>query len=105
MVGVPDPKWGEVGKAFVVLKPGQSPEAEELLAYLGDQLARCKFLATLHFAGVADFSSGQGAPAGTARSGKSGVVYERPIRYPRLTVPIWHGNSQSLAPLVLALKP
>lgn len=49
VVGVPDPKWGEVGKAFVVLKPGQSPEAEELLAYLGDQLARYKIPRYLAF--------------------------------------------------------
>ncbi|MEZ5601710.1 MAG: hypothetical protein R3F36_12465 [Candidatus Competibacteraceae bacterium] len=27
VVGVPDPKWGEVGKAFVVLKPDQTAKA------------------------------------------------------------------------------
>ncbi len=42
VVGVPDPRWGEVGKAFVVLKPDQTTSAEELLAHLGDQLARYK---------------------------------------------------------------
>ncbi len=42
VVGVPDPKWGEVGKAFVVLKPDQIAGAEALLAHLGDRLARYK---------------------------------------------------------------
>jgi fatty-acyl-CoA synthase len=42
VVGVPDPQWGEVGKAFVVLKPEQTATAEELLAHLGDRLARYK---------------------------------------------------------------
>ena len=42
VVGVPDPKWGEAGKAFVVLKPDQTASVEELLAHLGDHLARYK---------------------------------------------------------------
>ncbi len=49
VVGVPDPKWGEVGKAFVVLKPGQIASAEELLAHLGDQLARYKIPRQVEF--------------------------------------------------------
>lgn len=42
VVGVPDGKWGEVGKAYVVLKPEQTVTAETLLDYLGEQLARYK---------------------------------------------------------------
>ena len=42
VVGVPDAKWGEVGKAFVVLKPDQAASVEELLTHLGEQLARYK---------------------------------------------------------------
>jgi fatty-acyl-CoA synthase len=42
VVGIPDPKWGEAGKAYVVLKPDQAASAEELLAHLGDCLARYK---------------------------------------------------------------
>ncbi|HRZ23086.1 MAG TPA: long-chain fatty acid--CoA ligase [Candidatus Contendobacter sp.] len=49
VVGVPDPKWGEVGKAFVVLKPGQTASAEELLAHLGDSLARYKIPRQIEF--------------------------------------------------------
>jgi len=42
VIGVPDPKWGEVGKACVVLKPGASATEAELLAHLQQQLARYK---------------------------------------------------------------
>ncbi len=42
VVGVPDAKWGEVGRAFVVLKPGVSATAEELLAHLRERVARFK---------------------------------------------------------------
>lgn len=42
VVGVPDPKWGEVGRAFVVLKPGATATADELLAHMAAHLARYK---------------------------------------------------------------
>jgi fatty-acyl-CoA synthase len=42
VIGIPDPKWGEVGKAFVVLKPGADLEPEQLQGYLQERLARYK---------------------------------------------------------------
>jgi fatty-acyl-CoA synthase len=42
VVGVPDVKWGEAGKACVVLKPGMNATPEELVAYLKEHLARYK---------------------------------------------------------------
>jgi fatty-acyl-CoA synthase len=42
VVGVPDPRWGEVGKACVILKPGASATEETLLAFLRDNLAGYK---------------------------------------------------------------
>ncbi len=42
VVGVPDPKWGEIGVAFVVLKPGAQTTQEELLDFLRGRLARYK---------------------------------------------------------------
>jgi len=42
VVGVPNEKWGEVGKAFVVLKPGKSLSQEQVLEYLDGKLARYK---------------------------------------------------------------
>lgn len=42
VIGVPDETWGEVGKAFVVLKPGREATAEELIEFLRGRLARYK---------------------------------------------------------------
>ncbi|MBK8598322.1 MAG: long-chain fatty acid--CoA ligase [Holophagales bacterium] len=42
VAGVPDPTWGEVGVAFVVLRPGESLTKEELLAFAVTRLARYK---------------------------------------------------------------
>jgi fatty-acyl-CoA synthase len=42
VIGVPDEKWGEVGKAFVILKPGMRATEEELLKFLRGRLARYK---------------------------------------------------------------
>lgn len=40
--GVPDEKWGEVGKAVVSLKPGMDITKEQILAALNGKLARYK---------------------------------------------------------------
>ena len=42
VIGVPDEKWGEVGKTFLTLKPGQSLKPEEIQEYLATKLARYK---------------------------------------------------------------
>jgi len=42
LIGMPDPKWGEVGLIVVVLKPGATATAEELQAFCGERLARYK---------------------------------------------------------------
>ena len=57
VVGVPDTRWGEVGKAFVVLKPDQSTSAEALLAHLGAHLARYKIPHHIEFLSVLPISA------------------------------------------------
>jgi fatty-acyl-CoA synthase len=42
VIGIPDPKWGEVGRAIVALRPGASVTEEELLAFCRERLARYK---------------------------------------------------------------
>lgn len=42
VIGVPDERMGEVGKAFVVLRPGQQAEPEEILAWSREQMANYK---------------------------------------------------------------
>ncbi len=42
VIPVPDEKWGEVPKAFVVAKPGANPTAEDIIAFTKEHLARFK---------------------------------------------------------------
>jgi fatty-acyl-CoA synthase len=42
VIPVPDSKWGEVPKAYVVLKAGRNTSAEEIIAYTKEHLARFK---------------------------------------------------------------
>ena len=42
IIGVPHPKWQEVGKAIVVVKEGQNVSEEEIIAFCQDKLARFK---------------------------------------------------------------
>jgi fatty-acyl-CoA synthase len=50
VVAAPDPKWGEVPVAFVVLKPGRKMEPHQLLAFLESQVARFKLPRVIDFA-------------------------------------------------------
>ncbi|WP_327584213.1 long-chain fatty acid--CoA ligase [Nonomuraea sp. NBC_00507] len=49
VIGVPDDRWDEVGKALVVLRPGATAEPEELLKHLDGRLARFKIPKYLEF--------------------------------------------------------
>lgn len=43
VIGVADPDWGEVGKAFIVTKPDADVQPEELLTYFDGRLAKFKW--------------------------------------------------------------
>jgi acyl-CoA synthetase (AMP-forming)/AMP-acid ligase II len=47
--GIPDPKWGELVMACVVLKPGQALSADELLAHCRRSLANYKVPRRIEF--------------------------------------------------------
>jgi long-chain acyl-CoA synthetase len=49
VIGVPDPYRGETVKAFVVLKPGATATAEELMAYSKERLAAFKVPKAIEF--------------------------------------------------------
>ena len=42
VIGVPDPKWGETGKAFIVVRPGETLDAEMVLDWCHGKLAKFK---------------------------------------------------------------
>ncbi len=47
MIGIADPKWGEIGRAFVVPKPGKVIDEADLLNGLKERLARFKLPKTI----------------------------------------------------------
>jgi fatty-acyl-CoA synthase len=51
VIGVPDEKWGEVGRALVVLTPGESATELDLLAFLDGRIAGYKVPRSVRFVG------------------------------------------------------
>jgi acyl-CoA synthetase (AMP-forming)/AMP-acid ligase II len=51
VIGVPDGRLGEVGKAFVVSRPGHEPTADELIGFCRERLANYKVPRHIEFRG------------------------------------------------------
>jgi len=59
VVGVPDARWGEVPKAFVVLKPGARATDEEIAEFCRRHLARFKSPKQVEFGELPKTSTGK----------------------------------------------
>ena len=49
IIGVPSERWGETGKAVLVLKPGQQLDADAVIAHCLANLAKFKVPASVEF--------------------------------------------------------
>ena len=58
--GIPDPKWGELVMACVVLKPGKTLSADELIACCRRSLANSKIPRRIEFSDTELPKSGSG---------------------------------------------
>ena len=76
VIGVPDEKWGEAVKAVVVLKPGATATAEEIMAYARERIAGYKTPRSVDFI------------AALPRN-PSGKVLRRELR-----LPYWEGKQR-----------
>ncbi len=59
VIGIPDPLWGEVPKAFVTLKPGAQLTADELIAFCRERLAHFKCPKAVEFGELPKTSTGK----------------------------------------------
>lgn len=59
VIGVPDEKWGEVPKAFVVPKPGTNPTAESIINFCRDHIARFKCPKHVEFGALPKTATGK----------------------------------------------
>ncbi|MEE4356437.1 MAG: acyl--CoA ligase family protein [Desulfococcaceae bacterium] len=59
VVAVPDEKWGEVPKAFVVPKPGTNPSAEDIISFCKENLARFKAPKAVEFGELPKTATGK----------------------------------------------
>ena len=78
VVGVPDDRWGEVGKAFVVPVPDVGPSAEEILSFVRERLAGFKCPTTVEF-------------VETIPRNPSGKILKRELRDP-----YWEGRDRQV---------
>ncbi len=59
VVSTPDPKWGEVPKAYVVAKEGTNPTAEDIINFCKENLARFKAPKVVEFCQLPKTATGK----------------------------------------------
>jgi len=59
VVAIPDEKWGERPKAFVTLRPGQSANEQEIIAFCRERLAHFKCPDAVEFGDLPKTSTGK----------------------------------------------
>jgi fatty-acyl-CoA synthase len=59
VVGVPDDRWGEVPKAFVVVREGQEVTAESIITFTQERIARFKAPKHVEFGELPKTSTGK----------------------------------------------
>jgi fatty-acyl-CoA synthase len=59
VIAIPDEKWGEVPKAFVVPKPGMQPTAEEVIQFCREHMAHFKCPKAVEFGELPKTSTGK----------------------------------------------
>jgi len=59
VVGVPDDQWGEVPKAFVVVREGQEATAESIISFTQERIARFKAPKHVEFGDLPKTSTGK----------------------------------------------
>jgi fatty-acyl-CoA synthase len=59
VISVPDDKWGEVPKAFVVLKDGQTATEADVIAHCRERIAHFKCPKAIEFGGLPKTSTGK----------------------------------------------
>lgn len=58
-IAVPDDKWGEVAKAFVVPRAGTSPRAEDIVDFFKGKLAKFKTPNSVEFGELPKTATGK----------------------------------------------
>ncbi len=59
VIPIPDQRWGEVPKAFVVAKPGTQPTADSIIDFCKERLARFKAPKTVEFGELPKTATGK----------------------------------------------
>ena len=71
VIGVPDERWGEVGCAVIVVKPGEQLTADEVLRHCRADLATFKVPASIEFMDELPHNASPMSPVDTSASPSS----------------------------------